>query len=209
MYTTREEARNRLGGTIVTYDGQPLKVLDVGGRDGAGVTLTCLNWPFDGNTAPMSKSVADPLFKGFQTPRLGFANYFERGNAHAIWCHRIPARRMQQGLINGNFNAVSLGMRALKLNLDVLASSEAFREMVAGEYPSFETAISTLVPDSSIAVAREFALMMSPEGYVTIYHRRDPLGLVMGGVIFLREDRQYAREMLLEAPELPNDIQNL
>ena len=209
MYTTREEARNRLAGTIVAYDGQPLKVLDVGGRDGAGVTLSCLLWPFDGNTAPVAYNVNDPLFVGFRTPTLGFANYFERGAAHAVWCHRVPARRMQQGLVNGNFNAVSLGVRAMKYGLDQIASSEAFREMLVGEYPSFDTAMATLVPDSSIAVAREFALLMSPEGYVTIYHRRDPLGLVMGGVIFLREDRQYAREMLVECEALPNDIQNL
>ena len=209
MYTTREEARNRLGGTIVAYDGSPLKVLDVGGRDGAGVTLTCLEWPFDGNTAPVTRPVNDPLFNGFRTPSIGFANYFERGNAHTLWCHRTPARRMQQGLINGNFNAVSLGVRALKVPLDQIASSEAFREMLANEYPTFETALATLVPDSSIAVSREFALLMSPEGYVTIYHRRDPLGLVMGGIIFLREDRQYAREMLVECERLPNDIQNL
>ena len=208
MYATREEARNRLGSTIVAYGGEPLKIIDVTGRDGGALSLTTFPWPFDGSRSD-SKRIDDPLFASFRTPRLGFANYYERSNTHAVWCHRTPARRMNQGLVNGNFNAVSIGVRATRFPLDTIASSDAFREMIAGEYPDWETALGTLVPDSSIAVAREFALLMSSEGYVTIYHRRDPLGLVMRGVIYLREDRQYAREMLSECDRIPNDIQNL
>lgn len=208
MYTTREEARNRLINTIVAYDGRPVRVVDVGGRDGGALNLTVFGWPFDGRDSVVLP-ITDPRFGSFVTPRLGFANYFERGNAHAVWCHRTPARRMQQGLVSGNFAGTAIGVRAQRFTLEHLQSTDAFREMIAGEYPTFETAMEMLVPDSSIAVDRNFALLSSPEGYVTIYHRRDPLGLVMRGVIYLREDRQYARELLLEAERLPNDIQNL
>ena len=208
MYTTREEARNRLVNTIVAYDGRPVRVVDVGGRDGGALTLTVFHWPFDGTRAE-TLPITDPLFGSFVTPRLGFANYFERGNAHTVWCHRTPARRMQQGLVSGNFAGTAIGVRQQRFTLEHLQSTDAFREMIAGEYPTFDTACEMLVPDSSIAVDRNFALLQSPEGYVTIYHRRDPLGLVMRGVIYLREDRQYARELLLEAERLPNDIQNL
>lgn len=209
MYATREEARNRLVGTIVAYDGRPVKVIDVGGRDGGVLSLSVLVWPFDGREPALTLPINDALFGNFVTPRLGFANFFERGNAHAIWCHRTPARRMQQGLVNGNFVGTAIGIRQQRFNLEHIQSSDGFREMIAGEYPVFETAVDMLVPDSSIAVDRNFALMQSPEGYVTIYHRRDPLGLVMRGVIYLREDRQYARELLLESDRVPNDIQNL
>ena len=209
MYETRDEAQNRLLNTVVSYDGFPHRVINVGGRVGA-ITLAIVPWPFDGSTGLREVRVSDPLFKNFRTPPLGFVNYFEqRDQTHVSWVERVPARRMHQGLNDGNTHITSLGIRAIRTPMTQVQSSEAFKEMIVGEYPTFEEVVDLLVPESSIAFDREYALFMSNEGYVTIYHKRDPLGLVMNGVIHLRADRFYAREALVEHERIPNDIQNL
>lgn len=208
MYATLEEARNRLLSTVVVRDGQPVYVTDIAGRDGA-VELVVRSWPFNGRATSATVRADDPSFNRFVTPPLGFANYFVNGHRHSLWCTRTPVRRMQQGLIDGNFTATAIGPQAMRFNLEQLRPTDAFVEMIRGEYPSFDVALAALVPDSSIAVTRSYALLMSAEGYTTLYEGRDPLGLVMRGAIYLRSDRLYAREAVLECDALPNDVQTL
>lgn len=207
MYTTREEAGNRLRESLVSYDGAPVLVTDIGGTDGDGVTAYIDSWPFTRRNL-VEVSVNDPGFDGFSPLPLGFANYFERGNLQTLWCERIPARRMQQGLVNANFRARSLLDRG-GYGLEDIRSSDAFVEMVRGEYGSVEEVRQLLVPYSAIAVAREYALALDGSGYTTIYHQTDPLGLLLGDTVYLRPDRQYAREQIIESGLFGSNIQNL
>ena len=206
MYTTRDEASNRLLRTIVTYDGEPHKVVDIGGRDGA-VTLTIAPWPFAARDY-RDVAVTDPLLNGFRPMALGFMNYFRRGIPHASWCFRSPARRMQQGLNDANFRANTL-VTQQRITLEHCQDSDAFREMILGTYPTVDEVNEMLLPNSTIAVDRKYAISMGVEGYKTVYYGNEPMGLLINGTFLLREDRQYAREQLMECGLFGTNIQNL
>lgn len=206
MYTTRDEAVNRLLRTIITYEGNPYRVIDVRGRDGA-VVLAIEAWPFDGMNV-REVSVSDAALNGFRPMALGFMNYFRRGIPHASWCYRSPARRMQQGLNDANFRANTL-ITQQRVALEHCQSSDAFREMIVGAYPSVDEANEMIVPNSTIAVASKYAISMGVEGYKTVYYGTEPMGLLIGGAFLLREDRQYAREQLMECGLFGTNIQNL
>lgn len=203
IYDSLEEAQNRLGQTIVTYEGRPVYVALVEPHPDETMRLRITEWPFSG--APVRKKINSPAFNRFQTPPLGFANYFRDGLTHTSYCERIPARQRHQGLCANVFSGSSLVGH--DLNWARFYTSDAFREMVMGEYPAWDDAVARLVPNSSIAVDREFAVMMTPEGFVHFYYKRDVIGICFRGLVYLRQDRQYMMEAIIENPNLPNRIE--
>lgn len=210
VYDSVEEANNRIVGTIVTYDGRPVQVVSAEDHEDGIIRLRIREFPFNGRERggeDTRKKINSPLFRRFVTPPLGYCNYFERDNASAIWCERVSARTRRQGLCGEVFNGVS--HQGYRVEFDALSRSEAFREMIAGEYPSFDDALGRLFPNSCIAISRDFALHMGVEGFTYLYWRRDPVALVVRGAIMLRNDKQHLIETLRDCRALPDRVEIL
>jgi hypothetical protein len=205
-YDSVEEAQRRLVGTIVTYDGQPVQVNDVRSHPDGILRVSFSAWPFDGREPDVRKMINSPLFKRFVTPPLGFCNYFSGRSANCFWTERVSARTQRQGLSSDTFNASALqsGDRA---NYSAIVASDGFREMVCGEYPTYADALARLVPNSSIAVDRNFALAKSAGSYVFLHHRREEVGIVLRETLYLRNDRQHMLESIVENPVLPDRVE--
>ena len=205
-YDSVDEAQRRLMGTIVTYDGQPVQITDVSAHPDGVMRVHFMAWPFDGRDGTVRKKINSSLFKRFVTPPLGFCNYFSPRSANCFWTERVSARTQRQGLYSDTFNCAALqsGDRA---NYATIVASDGFREMVTGEYPTYADALARLVPNSSIAVDRNFAVAKSAGSYVFLYHRREEVGIVLRDSLYLRNDRQHMLESIVENPVLPDRVE--
>ena len=204
IYDSVEEANNRLGATVVTYEGRPVYVQEVIPHDDGVMRVKFREFPFSGDL--IRKKINSPAFKRFETIPLGFMNLFAAGRRHAVFCERTPNRQRRQGLSGDTFSSSSLiGERGVGFS-DAI-TTDAFREMVLGEYPPYDEVLSRLVPNSSIAVDREFAVLRTPEGYTNVYHKRDNIGVVIRGNLYLRPDRRFMVESIQENPNLPNRVE--
>lgn len=206
-YDTIEQAEMRLAGTIVGYDGVPVTVDTITGR-APNFTITFRPFPYkrgSERTAPLD----DPAWNRFRTLPLGFINFFRKGGGFdCSFAERTSGRQNKQGLADGNFSCSTL-IGGQRWTLNTVANTEAFREMVAGEYPTFDTVVAMLSPASSIAVSREFALRMDEGGLITLFYKRTPVGLVFRSQLFLKPDYQYLLEMVIEEPNLPAMVEVL
>lgn len=206
VYDSVDEAQRRLVGTVVTYDGQPVQINDVRSHPDGILRVSFQPWPFDGRDPDVRKKINSPLFKRFVTPPLGFCNYFSGRSANCFWTERVSARTQRQGLSSDTFNASAL-QSGDRVSYGALISSDAFREMVTGEFPSYADALARLVPNSSIAVDRNFALAKTPGSYVFLYHRKEEIGIVLRDSLYLRNDRQHMLESISENPVLPDRVE--
>jgi hypothetical protein len=204
-YDSVHEAENRLTGTVVTYDGQPVQVTGVESHEDGVMRLYIREFPFNG--APVRKKINSPSFKRFQTPPLGYCNYFNAGSPHSLWCERLSPRSRRQGLCDEKFSATDRDGR--RQTLARLQGSDAFREMIVGEYPAHDAVLDRLVPNSSIAVDRDFAFEMAPDGFTKLVWRRETIALVVRDGLFLRNDRQHLRETIADCRNLPNRVEVL
>lgn len=205
LYDSLEEANNRLLNTIVTYAGEPVYIAQISTvRGQPDFDILYYNFPFDGTSTGRARA-SDPLFKGFQSPRLGFCNYFTR-TPNAAWCERVPSRQRRQGLSSETFAGVTVG-GGNRVPWEEVYPSDAFREMVRGEYPPLDTVLERLIPSSCIAVDREFAIRMTSGGYTFLYYKKDEVGVFIRDNLYLRADRQHLIEMITEHPNLPNRVE--
>ena len=204
-YDSVDEATNRLYGTIVTYEGRPVKVMGVEPHADGVMRVQIVEFPYTGN--PVRKMINASGFRRFQTPPLGYLNYFTGGSPHVLWCERVSSRTRRQGLCDESFNATTHGGQRQTLNR--VGGSEAFREMIAGEYPTYDTVLGRIVPNSSIAVDRDFAFEADAGGFVKLVWRREPIALMIRDGLFLRNDRQHLVETISDCRNLPNRLEVL
>ncbi len=204
IYDSVDEVRNRLVNTIVCYGGQPVFVADAGVIAGT-LSVRILEWPFtrgDGRWV----AVADPAFNRFQTVPLGYANYFPDGQ-HVVWCERLPARRMRQGLCEESFSGFSKG--GGRVNFRNFRSDTSFNEMVTGDYPPYQFALDAVDAGSSMAVGRDFAIFRGDEGFATLHYRRTPVGLAFADKVVLTPKTAWMTETINEAAALPDRVEVL
>lgn len=206
LYDSVDEANNRLAGTVVTYEGRPVLVNNARHHPDGVFRLDMLEHPFNG--ASTRKRIDSPAFNRFRTPPIGFCNYFDSGSRHALYCQRTSPRSRRQGLANENFSGTYL-VTGTRERFDRLMPSDAFREMIEGVYPTAARAMEMLVPDSSIAVSREFALVKSEVGFATLMHKLEAVGIFFRDSLYLSQKSQFLQETILEDPNLPNRVEIL
>jgi hypothetical protein len=203
MYDTREEAERRLLDTVVGFDGLPVTVTTLRGRGPNAIEVGFVPHPFDGQE--QTANLLDPRFNRFQTIPLGFVNYFSREYGFNVsFAQRLPARQQRQGLCNQNFNCSTL-KGSVRIPFDVVTKSPAFVEMVANVYPSWSDTLEHIVPGSSIAVSRSFAIAMSESGGLTLFNNHEEVGVIFRNQLYLNNDRQYLMESIIECPNLPDN----
>lgn len=203
LYDSVDEANNRLASTYVTYEGEPVFVQTAQNHADGCIRLMIVPFPFTGSAT--RKRIDSPAFNRFRPVPLGFCNDFRNGTRHTTWCERTTPRTRRQGLCSENFRGMRNGSR---IRFDHIDGSDGMREMIVGEYPTFDQALALLADDTSMAVHREFALVKN--GPIPILrHKTTDVGLVFRDQLYLDSAHQYLLEMLLESPQFPNRVEIL
>lgn len=155
------------------------------------------------------ESLDDERFNRFQSVKLGFINYFERGSGlNVSFAERLPVRRQKQGLCDENFNCSTLG-GGIRQPFAAVYTSPAFDEMCRGVYPTWDDALEALVPGSSVGVDRHFAVRRSESGGTALFNNREEVGIIFRGQLYLNAERQYLTETIIDNPNLPNSVEIL
>ena len=204
-YETVEEAKMRLVGTIVRYDGQPVYITAVssvndtaegGGKDIFRVYANPLPLTRDAarGQEQFRKYISSKKFD-LSPVKLGFINQGGR----AIFVTRSTARQNQQGLNEANCLLTSLdglpSMSWSKLIYDV-----SFLDGINGKYPSIQEALRRLRGlDKSVAVSRDVALSMDEEiDLITVHYRDKRVGFCADDEVKISRKFKYLKEAFQE-----------
>jgi hypothetical protein len=213
VYENHEQARQRLRGSVVLYDGRPHYVHETNeGLDGRiRITLGELPYAVHGSIPenPVVTLTDDPLLNRFRPFETGFMNMFETGRNETAFVFRRPVRQSQQGFNGQSYSSKllhgSLGTRDAGAFESVIASP-SFAEMVRGIYPSFEECMDALIPSSSVGFDRNYAVRMDSDGTVWLYRQQIKVGIVSKSPnrLLLFRSKRYLREEFQESESLPN-----
>lgn len=213
VYENHDQARQRLRGSVVLYDGRPHYVAETNeGLDGR-IRLTLGELPYlTHGPLPENRVVTqtdDPLLNRFRPFETGFTNMFENGLNETVFVFRRPVRQSQQGFNSQSYSSKllegSIGARDAGTFESVIASP-AFADMVKGIYPSFEECMDALIPNSSVGFDRNFAVRMDGDGTIWLYRQRTKVGIVSKNPnrLLLFRSKRFLREEFQENENLPN-----
>jgi len=181
-YDDLDYASKRLNGTLVRLkDGTPFQVnrMEYNGDSVMGAI---------GYALPAKKSVWQPLSNIDLTPvPLGFVNT-ELG---MVFTCRKPMRKdWRQGLSLNSL--VTYGaIPACDMSYTTLM------QPILNTYPSFKTAVGTVVKRGSVAFSRDFGLVYH-DGRIGLVYRKYVVGTVKDGVATLSDDKLFLQQHLDE-----------
>lgn len=178
FYENINEARMRIGGTVVLYDGKPYSVLAICDHKPDGVFRvyllpTGLDIPIhvppldsiprdhpslgpaldtwldaNKNTPVIRKQMDSPRFNKFRPFPLGMCNT----GGHAFYVERQPTRKTEQGLTRASVVETYLngGKAEVRNGLtNIGLTGAAFRDTILGDYPSASECLAALTSNST------------------------------------------------------------
>lgn len=210
VFENVEQANFRLANSLIEYENKLYWVNEI--RDGFadGIPRIYMWNPMDENRKTVRKQLNSPRFNRFRPFQMGFLNYFEDGAKNCMFTSRQTARRNRQGLTKDTFAAHTVDGQQKNLDLRICSGRESFAEMVNGIYPSFDEAVDALTPNSAVAFDRNYAVRMDPTGLVTLYRKKERIGLIRKDTkeVYLFQLKQYYREEMATIRTLPRNINN-
>ncbi|MBD3261819.1 MAG: hypothetical protein GF334_09180 [Candidatus Altiarchaeales archaeon] len=131
-YLTREDIRMRLNRTIVSYQGDYYTVdVDAPVNEWHQITLR----PLGGDNTRRNRSVTvNHSEVDASTPRLGYFNF----NNSAYYISRVPERRQNEGFRPESATVLP------RMPVGGWVTSNSFREMLHGNYPTIDEALQEL-----------------------------------------------------------------
>lgn len=191
-YESAEDARLRLKGTIVKYDGAPHYITDVRSELDGPFRIHCSPLPYKGD-AGVRKYISSKKFD-IEPFALGYMNNSERD---ASYLSRAPARQQRQGLSSEN-------LKGCPLPLTVAMQHDCFVDMINGKYPAFAEAVVYSKKQGGIIVAfhREIAVKVDTilDKIVWVYYKgaTQPCGAFLDNKFILGDKYKYLAEVLAE-----------
>lgn len=215
FYDNREEAEIRLSRSLISYEGRPVYVDQVSEDYADGLCrLHIRELPYDENTKASRKIINSPGFRSFQPIKTGWFNGYqwcnERGvNLHATYFSRRGARRRRQGLSNDNLFKSNVDPQSILLpaELNTVIRDPGFADSLKGVFPTLDEALATLTRDTSMAIGLEWCIHRDGSGFTWLFYQTDKIGMFFRGSLFLFDNFAYLREMVQEAPCLPNHFE--
>lgn len=101
MYDTREEARQKLEGTIVIYEGKPVIVIEAANDSNGGVRLAFSRLPSKREIEWANIEDKKWDFRNMGA-HLGYMDYFMDKVGEPVYSVRVPRRQSKQGLCDSN-----------------------------------------------------------------------------------------------------------
>lgn len=162
MYTTREEAQQKLKDSVVLFDNKASLVIDAENKNGS---LKLFHYLLRDKGKLLNNPIGEFDLKTIGT-RLGYMNYSdEHGYNSAVYVTRSPVRRAHstQGLCASNIIIPSVRRRDGRqkdLDLQFIYTSGYFADMVESKYPSLVEVKREMEKDSDV-VSKAFSRIFS------------------------------------------------
>lgn len=188
-----DQARQRLAGAVVLYDGKPVRFGNIDGRE-CDVR--------DIETGKMKTiSLEDPAFDDFRRlPPMGFVNVPNS----LFLLRRAPIRSQSHGLIRSNVTVFYPNSRGSftreGVNYDYLVEKygQHYALRCQKGHPVFADAVKFLKEDQPVAFADKYALI-SIKGQAILFREEERIGAVEDGTVFLKKPYLCYREDLQDA----------
>lgn len=200
-YENLEDARMRLRGTVVLYEGSPFYIRDVQRPQTKDDGI----FRVVGNPLPLTgRETVDPegemrkfiSSKNFDIGafRMGYVN----SPSGAFYCSRLPNRQQKQGLSGDTFSGRT--NRGNAVPFTTFTSTKEVVNMVKNDYPSFDLAKRSLAKSPAVAFSRDFCLERDEilEDLQHLYHKGSKVGAVLNGNIVLGNKFKCLKESLEE-----------
>lgn len=206
FWTDTTQARERLQGSIVVYDGKPVYVAEIVDHDSEpkALIVQCN----DAGGARNRKQLNSPKFKKFrELPKLGFVN-MENKPGLCIVKRRVVSTRIH-GLFDSNtyvdwvFIDEDKGIffnRGSPFGQTVW-SDPGFTNAHIGNFPTMESIIRNLKPGTGCAFNNQYAVLRDRAGYRYLYRLDQRAGIIVDAdTLLLTEKTRFLREELQNDP---------
>lgn len=200
----KQQAQSYLSSSIVRLNGEPIYVTNI---EGSGFPNCSLYYMTVGNQNKKGSCRLKDSALDFTPVPLGMMNMPAQMTGTipiAVYCSRMPRRAWKVGLSSSalhlSITTVSHETQArMAIDRGRLMLSSAFRQLVVGNYPSFEKVVGRLEKaqdETSIAFSRRFALRKDN----TVWYKAttEPVGRWTKNGITLNTKFQYLAEVLEE-----------
>ncbi len=197
-----QQARDRLEGSWILYDNQPVSVSSVGQRD-EGPSAQCL-CPKTGKVT--WRLLTDPAFGDFhRLPPLGYVNLVRPGKPTAVYLTRVPDRSRLHGLRSNKVTLHELTPMGLvacsgKYPLEVIFADRGYDYRVADVYPDATEVIEKLPEGCSAAIDSRYAIAKDSFGLCRLYRRQACVGLLNENGLRLSRNSEFYKEEISEIP---------
>ncbi|QXG07603.1 hypothetical protein [Erwinia phage Pecta] len=195
-YESADDVRLRLVGSIVKYNGVPVKVEEVVDKNVVMVTdLTT------GKTSTIKWKELD------LTPSALPLGYVQVDNDTVVLATRRPVRRYKQGLTNDNLHAVLVmqqprrgrgeAPRGGRGNYPLNPANDAVVKTMMGKFTDIGQAFQKVRSGASTiqAFSKDWAVG-TDDGELCVVYRGEVVGFVTDTTLVLRPDRTYLKESL-------------
>lgn len=184
----REQAKQKLAGTVIMYKDKPVYIGDVK-QGGGGVVLLAYNLP--GYDKEVLLKIDDNNLDGLNF-KLGYVNY----KGTATYLTRVPRRQYSQGLRSENTS------NSLGYNFEQMTRDPSFSENLSGKYPSFEECVKAVESgkNRSQAFHRRFAISKDSElGFYQLEYKSQRIAYGDPENFVLPSHMQYLSEVIRSA----------
>jgi hypothetical protein len=207
FWTDLRQAEERLIGTVVSYAGEPCKILEVTDHaDGCPRGLLLMLGKKE--TLTYRKRLDSPKFNRFRTlPELGWINIegvSER--CRAYFASRIPSSSRSHGLTSTNVRVTGVNDDSMSYNtppntFDTLQDTQGFYNTCLNLYPSLSKILLSIKSKSCIAFSRRFAVVRTDNGIRFLLRDTSTVGYFSSvNSLTLFDDNEYLREELMAEP---------
>jgi len=201
MYDTKEEARQKLVGTVVIYDNCPVYV-DAAGGNKNHVWLQFRRLPLDRGPESDKRDISDPRwdFRNLGS-RLGYIMMGVPSSEvwDSVYTSRVPIRASRQGLDKKTVKV--LGVTSYPFAWEHILCQEGIVQTMQNLFPSSQEAFDKLVSSGnmirSVPIGRRLAIMYDLVSPPVLLYRGDRVAYTDNGLKFkLAAHKQYLREEL-------------
>ena len=209
MYDTREEASQKLEGSVVLFDGSPVMITGTGGSKNK-VFLSWSPIPYRGQSQNESTLINDPRwnFKALGQ-RLGYVDVETQGTGirETVFLSRIPTRHSRQGLDSRTVAVISRPDATYSYNWDMIVPQEGLVNTMRGIFVDSFTAFKEITKDpthlKSMAISRKLLLTWNRVSPPVLFYRNDPIGYTEDGKVFkIADHKKYLIEELIDMENL-------
>lgn len=210
FWTDGIQAQERLGNTIILYDGNPCYVAGITGPSPETpkiprIVIRMVGVP---KPVPLTKNLDDPLFERFRVlPKVGWMNYVSSPITGPLFISRRPvAGSRLHGLANPNTRVESFTtsgdsfyLEGGNYNIQTIMNDKGFVDMHRGEYPSLGAILANIKEGTGIAYNRDFCVYRDAVGIRWLFHKTNKVGIFTGvDTLNLFQKYSYLRETIMD-----------
>lgn len=212
FWTDTTQARERLAGTVVMYDGLPVYVHDIENGADFDDNIPRANITFCGDPdgKRQRKRLDSPKFNKFRDlPTLGWLNNYQYG---AVFMFRKATRSRLHGLNSTNvrseffYNSQAYCTTSFDRGWEYVYNTPAFVDLCNDSYPPLGDVLLNVQEGSALGFSRKFAVYRDSLGLRWLYRETERIGIFTNSnSLNLLSKFKYYREEIMNEPKFTLD----